>query len=249
MPRILVIQCHNKDTAGEGWLARCLASVRDWTDAQGFDYAFHGDEALAKTPTWYRKKAGAKTPVVTDHTRLVLLQEALEAGYDRAAWLDADTLVFAPERFRPDETAGHQFGVETWVEPDPKTGRLRARRNVHNAALAFAAGDPVLPFLRHVTESVIRRADPAKIAPQMVGPKLAGALHSIADFTLWPEAGAFSPAVLQDIAAGGGPALDLLRTADGPDPAAANLCLSLRAETRDVLDAACERLLQTGGLP
>lgn len=246
----LVIQSHNKAAARRGWIAACLDSVRYWAERQGFDYAFHGDEALDLAPDWYRKKAGSKLPVVTDYVRLVLMQDALAAGYDRAIWFDADTLVYAPGRLTVEDSRSHLFGVECWVAPARGDGRLEVRRKVHNAALMFSLGDPVLPFLLHATESVIRRADPGRIAPQMVGPKLVTALHSIAEFSLWPEAGAFSPEILRDIAAGGGPALSLLKRESDVPPAAANLCHSLLDETgEEIVDAAARRLLEQGDLP
>jgi hypothetical protein len=247
--RTLVVQSHNETAARQGWLATCLDTVKQWSQRLGFDYAYIGDEALALAPAWYREKAGLKTPVIMDYARLVLMRDALEEGYERAIWFDADTLVFAPDRLTLDDHARHLFGIERWIEPDPRTRRLRVRTNVHNAALMFTRGDPVLPFLLHATESVVRRADPGRIAPQMVGPKLASALHNIAGFTLWPAAGAFSPPLLRDIAVGSGAALDLLKSR-GQEPAAANLCLSLASETgRKTIEKAVSRLLERGRLP
>lgn len=182
-----------------------------------------------------------------DLVRLLLLRDAVtEGGYDRAVWFDADTLIFAPDRLTlPD--ASHAFGQEVWI--DDATGKLRARRNVHNAALMTTPGDSAIPFLIDTVQSVIRRADPAHIAPQMVGPKLLSALHSISGFTLWPDCGAFSPPVIRDIATGGGPALDKLRHESDPLPAAANLCQSISDEVGEtVLERAIGELLSRKGL-
>jgi hypothetical protein len=241
--RPLVLQSHRADAPR--WIRRCLESVRDWAEARGYAYRFEGDEALARVPDWYRDKAGAKRPVVADLARLSMIREALEAGHEAALWLDADCLVFAPERFNPlavDGTAA--VGWEIWVDADPKQpGRLKTWRGPHNACLLFRPGDPRLDFLIHATRTVIAKADPARIAPQMVGPKLLKALQPFADFALLPEAGAFSPPVLRDLAAGGGAALDLMRKASDPFPAAANLCLSL-ADDAATIDRAVDRLLQ-----
>ncbi len=247
----LVIQSHNAEAAARGWLARCLASVRAWAEMRGHAYAFHGDEALARTPDWYREKAGDRLPVVADHARLLLLHEAVEsAGYRRAVWLDADTLVCDPARFDPAAAGSGAVGMEAWVAPDPKRPqRLRVWRNLHNACLVFGPGDPRLPFLIHAVETVIDAADPARIAPQMVGPKLLKALQPFAGFTPLPEAGAASPDVLADLAAGAGPALDRLRAESPIAPAALNLCLSLAAEVGDHrLEAATMRLEEWKGI-
>ena len=246
--RTLVIQSHNPVAASVGWIADCLASVRVWADTRGFEYAFHDDSAFDLVPDWYREKLVGRPPIVMDLARLLLLHAALEGGYDRAVWFDADTLIFAPTRLDLPGTP-QAFGHEVWIEDDAR-GRLRARRNVHNAALLFARDNSALPFLIDTVKSVIRRADPDRIAPQMVGPKLLGALHSIADFPLWPGCGAFSPPVIRDIAAGGGPALDLLKRESDPLPAAANLCQSLEAETGPkTLAKAVAALLSGNALP
>src|SRR5690606_5614353 len=99
------------------------------------------------------------------------------------------------------------FGQEVWIQQPAL--RLEARRNVHNAVCVFRQACPVLPFLLHTVESLIRRVDPDRIAPQMVGPRLLNALHPLADFALLPQVGALSPEVVTDLVAGQGPALDL----------------------------------------
>lgn len=243
----LVLQSHGAGAARTGWIARCLAGVRDWAAARGHAYRFMGDEILDRVPDWYRAKAGAKTPVVTDLARLLLLREALATGHRAALWLDADCLIVDPARFDPfavDDTAA--VGWEVWVDRDPKRpGRLKVWRGPHNACLMVRPGDPRLDFLIHATCTVIAKADPARIAPQMVGPKLLKALQPFADFTPLPEAGAFSPPVIADLAAGGGPALDRWRAESRPFPAAANLCASL-ADDAERMDRAIDRLLEPG---
>lgn len=224
--------------------------MRGWAAASGFAYAFHDDAALNRAPGWYRDKLGPRLPIVMDLVQLILLREAVaDGGFDRAVWFDADTLIFAPDSLAlPD--APHAFGLEVWIDEtlaNGMNGKLRPRRNVHNAAIMTTSGDTAVPFLIDTVQSIVRRADPAHIAPQMVGPKLLTALNTISGFTLWPDCGAFSPPVLRDIAAGGGPALDLLKAESDPLPAAANLCQTLAGGVGDgVLERAIERLLSSG---
>lgn len=224
--KTLVIQSL-RTGAAPAWIDACLDSVAAWCQHSGFERRLLGDELFDCVPLWYLDKTGPG-PVAADYARLVLLRQALEEeGYDRAAWLDADVFVL-DAGFDIACTGSCAFGREVWVQED--NGRLKARSNVHNAVCVFRRGCVVLPFLAETVASIIRRADPAHIAPQMVGPKLLGALHSLYDFELLPAAGAISPAVARDLASGGGPALDLLLAGSPAPLAAVNLCASLMDE-------------------
>ncbi|HWK55554.1 MAG TPA: hypothetical protein VNR18_14345 [Hyphomicrobiales bacterium] len=236
-PRTLVIQSASPRQL-RGWMHRCLESVHGWSQAQGYGYRFVGDELFDCVPAWYRDKVGARLPIAADYARLVLLRQALEEGYEQAMWLDADVLVFDPS-LRIAFEGSCAFGQEVWVQA--VDGTYATRRNVHNAFCAFRRGCVVLPFLLQTTESLIRRVDPAHMAPQMVGPKLLTALHSLCDFALVPEVGALSPEVVANICAGGGPALDLLRRKSQVKPKAVNLCASLVSDPAAL--KVCEVLL------
>jgi hypothetical protein len=87
-----------------------------------------------------------------------------------------------------------------------------------------------LPFLIHTVESLMRRVDPAHVAPQMCGPKLLQALHPLCDFAVLPEVGALSPLVVADLCGqGSGKALALMLRQSEVLPQAVNLCASLLA--------------------
>ena len=236
--RTLVIQSCRDDIAPGHWLRTCLASVADWARERGFEYRLLGDEALDSVPAWYRDKTQGRLPIQFDLARLQLIEQALKQGFQRACWIDADVLLFAPQHLDLDH-GDCAFGREHWVQQDAQ-GRIRVRRNVHNAICSFTAGSVVLGFLRHATLRIIERADPARIAPQMVGPKLLGALHSLAGFRLIEAVGGFSPLVLDDLEAGGGAALQAQQAALVAPLAGANLCTSLLGE-RD-LGALCAGL-------
>jgi len=205
-------------------MGQCLASVEQWSEGRGYDYRFIGDEIFKLVPSWYRDKVGKKKPILTDYARLLLQQQALDAGYEQAIWLDADVLIFEQD-MDFDFPGSCAFGQELWVQEHE--GLLSARRNVHNAVCVFRKNCVVLPFLIHTVASIIRRVHPEHIAPQMVGPKLLTALHSICSFDLLPQVGALSPEVIADICKGRGPALDLLRRKSVVKPQAVNLCASL----------------------
>jgi len=234
----------------DGWRGRCLDSVADWAGRTGAAYRLIDDRFLDPVPNWYRAKTADRRPVQADLARLIEARRLLDAGWRRAVWLDADVVVFAPAGLTLDGLGPVGFGREYWVQRD-RRGRWVARRNVHNAVCVFEAGNSTLDFLIDTTLSIVRRHDGAP-APQLVGPKLLGALHGLVAFPVTEAVGAFSPPVLADIAAGGGPALDTLRRA-APSPAAANLAASLIGReidgvpvTEALMAAAVDRLLGAG---
>jgi hypothetical protein len=96
--------------------------------------------------------------------------------------------------------------------------------------MIFSQASPVLDFLIHTTQSLIRRVDPAHIAPQMVGPKLIKALHTFADFELEPAAGAMSPLLMQALLSGDPATINVFNNALSTPPKMMNLCASLHDE-------------------
>lgn len=237
--KTLVIQSCSA-AARQGWMGQCLTSVQRWAALHGHEYRFLGDEIFDVVPPWYLAKVAAKLPVATDYARLVLLQQALDDGYDEALWFDADLLIL-DDTMSLTYDGSCAFGQEVWVQRSG-TGahsRLQARRNIHNAVAVFRQGCPVLPFLQHCTLSLVRRIDPAHIPPQLCGPKLLQALQPLADFALLPQVGALSPLVVADLCRGGGEAWDLMLQHAAAAPQAVNLCASLigEVEARAVIAA------------
>lgn len=208
----------------------CLGSVREWANRRGYSYRFTGDDIFGVVPDWYLEKAGDRKQIATDFARLVFLQKALdEEGFDQAVWCDADLLVLDPEMQLAFEDSC-AFGQEVWVQVDGK-GKLRTKRNVHNALCVFRRGCSVLPFLIRCSLSLMERVDPDFLVPQFVGPKLLNALHPLANFSLLPQVGALSPAVVADLLTGGGEALGLMKRQSTVPLQAVNLCASLHDES------------------
>lgn len=241
----LVLQSFHADPPD--WIADAMAGVRAWAEGAGFDYRRVGDEIFERVPPALRAKAGPYPQIATDLGRLELLREALEQGYERAVWLDADVVVFAPERLdlAAADADGYAFGREVWVQPRQRGDGLEARRNVHNAICVFDRGNPMLAFYAHAAGRVLDRAEAGRLPPQIVGPKLLTSLHNTVNLPLIESCGMASPPVVRDLAAGGGPALELLRTESPVPPAALNLCHSLR-DDEAVMQAAVGRLLDHG---
>jgi hypothetical protein len=239
MPDTVVIQSH--PPGPPAWLRACLDSVADWAAAAGFAHRVAGDGFLARVPADLRARAHGRNQVIADLARLDWIAELLAAGWSRVVWLDADVVVAAPDRLTAAlalPEAGYLFGREVWVQPDSK-GRPRARRNLHNAVLAFAPGNPVLDFYAHAARRVLARHDGPPV-PQLIGPKLLTALDNMIALDATWAVGMASPLVLRDLAAGGGPALARLRAQTPQRPAALNLSASYAGRTADGvgLDAA-----------
>lgn len=233
------------------WIAQCLSFVRHWSDLNGYDYRFEGDRFLERVPDWFRDKAGGCLPVVSDLARLLMMRDGLEQGYDRVVWLDADVLIFAPERLILDDTLSFAFGREVWIQAS--AGELRSYRNVHNAICLFAKGNPFLDFYIDSCLRLMRRMAADGMTPQFLGPKFLTAQHNMIGFDLIDRVGMFSPLVVRDIVSGGGPALDKQTDARPAPLAAANLCHSMTLKSYDgvALDAdgmsrAVSRLLAEG---
>jgi hypothetical protein len=209
------------------WVAQCMDSVAMWAAENSFGYQFLGDELFELIPDSYRCKVEGRGPILADLARLQLLEQHLGQHGGRAIWLDADVLS-VDAQWRPTFGADSLFGEECWVQAHAQRG-WRTYINPHNAYLSFTADSVVLPFLRHITQSIIERADPAHIAPQMVGPKLLKHLHSLADFTLSPEVGALSPVLLEELVAAPNGAVACYRAQHRSPLKMINLCHSLVA--------------------
>jgi len=243
MSPITILQSAPADTPA--WIARCMTSVRQWADLHGYEYRVSGDELFDTISPDLRKKLAGRTPILADLARLDWITSVLLERGGLAVWIDADTVVLhAPWQIPID--AHTVFGEECWIQKD-EDARWRAYLSPHNAFMGFSESSPVLPFLKYLSKSIIERADPQFIAPQMIGPKLLKALHSLANFRLLPEAGALSPPLLAEWVGAHAAAMACYERADRPPLAMANLCSSL-ASVADHHEN-IERLLQHVLLP
>jgi hypothetical protein len=225
----LVLQSH-RDRPPPAVASACQR-VRTWAKQNGHSYRFLDDALFDLVPPDVVAAAGTRRQMAADIARLAWIAKELDDGAERVMWLDADVFIFAPDRFDLSAPGGYAFGHETWVQPDG-AGGIKAVRNVHNAVLVFtSAGRTTLDFYRDTATRMLLCAG-SQVPPQFVGPKLLSALHNVVQFPLTEAVGMASPLVLRDLAAGGGPALDLLQSKQ-PTAAAFNLCASLFGTTSD----------------
>lgn len=235
----LVIQSH-RSPLPYPWIESCLRSVREWCSLNGYEYRFMGDEFFDSVPTEILKKTEGQKVIATDLARLLILQDALDSGYEAVIWLDADFLIFNPSKF---ELPAHPYAVgrEVWIQND-KRGKLKVYKKVHNAFLMFRKQNGFLDFYRETAERLLS-LNQGTIPPQFIGPKLLTALHNIAILPVAESAGMLSPMVIMDMIEGEGAALDKF-IKHSPQPiAAANLCLS-SCERDDLSDKSIERLIE-----
>jgi hypothetical protein len=239
MPDTLILQSH-REPLPHGWLRACIDSVHAWADERGFDYRWLGDELFAPLDASILEKTRAQPVIATDLARLRWLQRGLADGFRRVVWLDADFLVFDPAGFElPGEP--YALGREVWVQPG-KNGGFRSYAKVHNAFLMFCRGNAFLDFYADTAERLLR-LNQGGMPPQFIGPKLLTALHNIARCPVMEAAGMLSPAVMCDLLAGGGGALELFREQSKLPPAGANLSGSL-AEAEGFSEAEMSSLIR-----
>ena len=235
------------------WLGRCLNSVRAWAGGLGYDYRFVDDRLFDRVPAWYRERVGGQLCPMADLARLEVARELLAAGYGRTVWVDADVLVFRPEGLALPGGGGYAFCRELWLEPDGLGGAAFARK-VNNAVAVFtAASAGPLAFFVDAALSLVRHR-PGPVGKLDVSTNFLTALHAQLHFPLVGGVGLFGPAVLPDLAAGGGPLAEAYRAAFGGPLAAANLCASFRGQrvhgveaTDELFGRAVDTLLATRG--
>jgi hypothetical protein len=244
--KTLVIQSYRGTDVPE-WIARCLESVRSWAASQAFDYQLAGDDSFALCGEDYLARVDGNVRSITNLSRLVLVQRAHAAGYDRAIWLDADIFVFAPEQFRIDLTSRYAFARETWIA---RRGgdEWFAQAGVNNSVFVCTAGEPDLAFLigaiRHIA---LHR--PIRSNYQVGGDVIKGLRASLA-FQVLDNVGMFSADVVAALARRDEPVLHALARFHATPIQAANLCAGSHYEPpcteADAL-AAIEILSRTRG--
>jgi len=247
------------------WITECLASVRDWVKLQGFDYAFVDDQLFEYAPQWYRDKVNNDVLLVSDLARLKLAKEFL-SRYQRAIWVDADVLVFNPEKLQINVNSSYAFCKEEWI--GRKTwkeilysmvtrcdcSRVRRRTRVNNAVAVFVENNCILDFYIHAAESLVRNKPAEDIGRWDVGTALLTALHHGITLPLLENVALLSPLLIRDIVADESSSLSLYAGVLHTPVYAANLCGSMVGRVHDgvpvteaLLCQAIQRLLFTKG--
>ncbi len=218
----LVIQSH-RSPLPYGWIQQCLESVKAWSEGNGYQYQFMGDELFDGIEHGLMRHIAQQSVIASDLARLLVIQEMLQAGYQRVVWLDADFLIFDPAKFLL-PSGECAVGREVWVQKD-KHGKLKAYKKVHNALLMFKTGNSLLDFYTDTAKRLLIQ-NTGSMPPQFIGPKLLTAIHNVAMLPVMETAAMLSPMVIHDLLQGHGAALKLFRQHSTALPAGANLCTS-----------------------
>ena len=120
-----------------------MKTVRDWAQAEGFDYEYIDDDLFELAPEWARQQCSANVYALTDICRLQWLRDKLDSGYERAVWADADVLVFAPDRISISTRHGYGFAHELFLRVLPNGG-TSPDYGMNNALMVFHQDQEVL---------------------------------------------------------------------------------------------------------
>lgn len=245
----LILQAYEADRR-PAWIDACLASVRRWSEANGFGYHFTTD-FFGRIPGWFRDACGAETGPLTDLARVLLMEEQLAPGRT-VVWVDADVLAFDPAALAlPD--VGFFAIDEVSVLRDPASGRPQLGRGINGALLGATQGDPRLALYRSAIGQVVRDRADGSIPRTIAGPVLLTHLAERLAIDRIGNVGLLTPLMIDELHHG---APDLVRTlmlATGRRLAAANLCHFAAALAPDrayydmVMERVIERLLATRG--
>ena len=223
--KTLIIQSYRtRDVAA--WITTCLESVRAWAAARGHDYEFVDDALFDLAPAWVRERCGTQILPVTDVARLYLMRERLRLGWQRVVWVDADVLIFAPERFVLDNRMPYALCREVWLSWHGD--RIETAEFVNNAVIVMTQSQPILDFWLFAAEEILRTHPPGPVEKLIVGTRLLTDLAKAMPLRVISNVGLFSPPVIRDIAHGGGPSVQAWSQRHGHVVDAANLCASLQ---------------------
>jgi hypothetical protein len=222
-------------------MSRCLASVKAWAQRSGFAYQFVGDELFDLCGADYLARVGDNKRSITNLARLELVRNALQQGFDRAIWFDADMFVFAPGQLAIDIVDGYAFCKEAWISRT-ESGEIACERVVNNAAFVFTRNQPDLDLLIALIRHVATHHE--LMSNYQVGGWMLTGLERTLDFALLRTIGMLSPHLIHAIVAGDTAVLQR-HGMEFADPVyAANMCLSLETATSQQLMVAAMDLLE-----
>lgn len=87
------------------WIQKCMQSIKDWSEYNGYEYKLVGDEFFSLKPSWC---SISNKWVITDICRLVMIANYL-LEYDRVVYADADFLIFDINFTIHNETHGFAY--------------------------------------------------------------------------------------------------------------------------------------------
>jgi len=208
------------------WISASMETVWTWAQHCGFDYRFWDDQFFDLVPADARPRASVHKCLLTDYARLVAARKLLAEGYDRAIWIDADAVVFDPEKFTIDITTGHAFCREVWLDR-VCWGIPQFQLTVNNSVCVFCRDETFsAPYLASAHE-ILTGSTP--LTPFSIGTQWLLEHYLRAEFPLLTNVGIFNPEMARHYLADDGAFLrPYLRFQTSP-VYAINLCYSKSA--------------------
>lgn len=249
-PRTIVYQSYR--TSGvPAWITRSIETVRRWAEGRGHAYELSDDSFFDPIPAWFRDKASGDKVILSDLARLLRAKELLKT-HERAIWVDADVVVFDPDRLRLEPAEPHALCREAWLSRTPE-GLLSCSMRVNNMVAVFARANPLLDFYIHACLTIVREAT-GRVGRLDIGTKFLTLLQRAVPLPQLTEVALLSPLLLDELRAGRDPLLQIYMEKLAVPVYAANLCSSFRGQRVDgvALDdglyaAAVERLVASRG--
>jgi hypothetical protein len=211
------------------WIETCLRSAREWAAARGIEHRFFDDGFFDFCPAWYRQRVEQNILLMSDLARLVAARNLLDEGFDRAIWIDADLLIFAPAAFDIETGENFAFNTELWVNREQ--GRFIGWRRVNNAVCTFDRGNCFLDFYIDACQRIARQPSNAPLDRLSVGTEFLSALHKLTPLPLIRSVATFNPILMEHLAHRDAEPLRAYRRYFAHPIGAANLCGSFRGQT------------------
>jgi hypothetical protein len=209
------------------WITTCMQTVRAWADANAFEYRFIDDSFLAYAPDWFRAKTDGSVCPSTDLARLLVARELLAEGYERAIWVDADMLIFAPEKLTLELSKDFAFCHEIWLFTDD-AGESQISHRVNNSISVFCRNNVHLDFFIDAALRIAQHRQ--RIGKLDIGTIFLSQLRSILPYPLLENVGILGPELMREISLEQARQLiDYARCLKSP-LACANLCASLHGQ-------------------
>lgn len=178
------------------WINTCMQTVKKWATLKGFDYEMIDDKLFDYVPDWYKEKAQGKIQPISDLARLELAKQFLLKGYERTVWIDADILIFQPEKLNINNREEYLFCREAWIELEAgstvEESKIVCSSKIHNALTIFTQNNSFLDFYIYVCKEIVNN-NQGKLSSIEVGTRFLTNLHQIFPLHLFNNIGLFSP--------------------------------------------------------
>ncbi|MBD2677418.1 MULTISPECIES: hypothetical protein [Nostoc] len=253
--KTIVYQSYHGDET-PAWLETCMQTVKNWAELKGFDYQ-RKDNFFDYVPDWYQEKSQGKINIIADLARLEIAKEFLEEGYDQTIWMDADIVVFDPDKLTIETTEDYLLCREFWLDTEYDKnfgeGPIFCLKKVTNSMVFFKKRNDFLDFYIYACKSIMKNHT-GNLSRLAVSTKFLSKLSEIIELPLFLNMGLFSPILMHGLVEDETSILQLYAEALESPVYAANLCLSFRNQchkgimvTDQLFEEVIDKLIRTKG--